>query len=103
MIGENQISYLLLFANILVVLSLIPLAYESTIMKYTSNIPYTTLIGFSAAFLIFMVSTALKKYWFNVFIYFVGFIVVMYMIVSKKEFDEYHTKKKVIIYEEKKN
>ena len=102
MLADNQISYLLLFANILIVLSLIPLAYESTILKYTSNIPYSTLVGFSVAYFIFMLSTAMKKYWFHVFIYFVGFIVVMYMIVSKKEFDEYHTKKKVIIYEEKK-
>ncbi len=93
---EEKAPYLLLLANIIIVFSLIPLSYEVSIMKMTSNIPYITLISLATAFIIFIFGTAIKKYWFHVFIYFIGLIAVMWMLVNKKEYDANYTKKRII-------
>ncbi len=93
---EEKAPYLLLFANMMIVFSLIPLAYEISIMKMTSNIPMITLIGWATAFVVFMIATAMKKYWLHVGIYLIGLISVMWMIVNKKEYDMNYTKKIVI-------
>ncbi len=93
---EEKAPYLLLFANMMIVFSLIPLAYEISIMKMTSNIPMITLIGWATAFVVFMIATAMKKYWLHVAIYLIGLVSVMWMIVNKKEYDMNYTKKIVI-------
>lgn len=93
---EEKAPYLLLFANMLIVFSFIPLSYEVSIMKMTSNIPLITLLGWAVAFVIFMIATAMKKYWMHVAIYFIGLVCVMWMVVNKKEYDVNYTKKIVI-------
>lgn len=93
---EECAPYLLLLANMLIVFSLIPLSYEVSIMKMTSNIPMITLIGWATAFIVFMIATVMKKYWLHVAIYFIGFVCVMWMVVNKKEYDINYTKKIVI-------
>ena len=93
---EEKAPYLLLFANMLLVFSFIPFSYEVSIMKMTSNIPMITLMGWATAFIIFIIATAMKKYWLHVAIYFMGLISIMWMIVNKKEYDINYTKKIVI-------
>lgn len=93
---EEKAPYLLLFANMLIVFSLIPLSYEISIMKMTSNIPMITLYGWITAFIIFMIATAMKKYWLHVAIYFIGLICALWILVNKKEYDENYTKKILI-------
>lgn len=93
---EENAPYLLLFANMLFVFSLIPFSYEVSIMKMTSNIPMITLIGWATAFIVFIIATAMKKYWLHVAIYFIGLVCVMWMVVNKKEYDNNYTKKIVI-------
>ena len=93
---EEKAPYLLLLANMLIVFSFIPFAYEVSVMKMTSNIPILSLIGWATAFVIFMIATAMKKYWLHVAIYLIGLICVLWMFVNKNEYDVNYTKKIVI-------
>ena len=93
----------ILFANLLLVFAFIPLTYEVAVMKMSINIPYSTIVTAGFAFLIFMLISVMKKYWFHVFIYFVGFLCALSLFMNKKVFDENHSKlRKIEMVVEKK-
>ncbi len=95
---------LLLFANFLICFSLIPLVYETTMLKMTINIPFFTLVCFAVAFFIFMIVSLLRYYWVHLFIYSIAFISVIILFVNKMQFDKNNTniRKKVIEFVYKK-
>ncbi len=89
-------DYLLLGANFLLCFSMLPLVYQSTITRTTYNIPYSTLIGLTIAFVVFLIVTFMKNYWLHVFIYGVGLISCIIIIMNKKIFDKNTVKEKSI-------
>ncbi len=95
-LNEQKMNMSILFANLLLVFAFIPLTYEVAVMKMSINIPYSTIVTAGFAFLIFMLISVMKKYWFHVFIYFIGLIAVLWMLVNKKEYDMNYTKKRII-------
>ena len=89
-------DYLLLGANFLLCFSMLPLVYQSTITRTTYNIPYSTLIGLTIAFVVFLIVTFMKNYWLHVFIYGVGLISCIIIIMNKKIFDKNTVKERSI-------
>jgi hypothetical protein len=102
-LNEQKMNMSILFANLLLVFAFIPLTYEVAVMKMSINIPYSTIVTAGFAFLIFMLISVMKKYWFHVFIYFVGFLCALSLFMNKKVFDENHSKlRKIEMVVEKK-
>lgn len=90
--NEEKMNMGSLFANLLLVFAFIPLTYEVAVMKMSINIPYSTIVTAGFAFLIFMLISVVKKYWFHVFLYFVGFLCTLSLFMNKKLFDDNHSK-----------
>jgi hypothetical protein len=93
----------LLFANFLICFSLIPLVYETTMLKMTINIPYFTLLCFGIAFFIFIFVSLMRKYLIHAFIYTIAFICVIILFINKLQFDKnnINIQKKVVEIEYK--
>ncbi len=79
---------MLLFANFLICFSVIPLVYETTMLKMTINIPFFSLVCLGVAFIIFMTVSVLRKYWIHVFIYTIAFISVIILFMNKIQYDK---------------
>ena len=83
---------LLLFANFIINFSLIPLVFEVIQQKFTSNIPYLTIILLLCSQLIFLFVVIYKKYYFHVFIYVTGLLCSCILLFLKKYYDKKNTK-----------
>ncbi len=89
---------MLLFANFLICFSVMPLVYETSMLKMTINIPFFSLVCLGVAFIIFTIVSILRKYWVHVFIYFIAFIGIIILFVNKIQYDKNNLKiKKEII------
>ena len=86
------ITYLLLFANFIMNFALIPLVFEVIQQKFTSNIPYLTIILLMCAQIIFLFVVIYKNYFFHVFIYVTGLICSCIILFLKKYYDKKNTK-----------
>ncbi len=94
---------MLLFANFLICFSVIPLVYETTMLKMTINIPFFSLVCLGVAFIIFMAVSVLRKYWVHVFIYTIAFVGVIILFMNKIQYDKnnLNIKKEIIELEYK--
>ncbi len=78
---------LLLFANFLIVFSMIPLVYETSLLKMTLNIPFFTLVCLGIAFIIFTFISFIRGYWVHMFIYIIAVICVIILFINKQKYD----------------
>ncbi len=79
--------YILLLANMLIVLALVPITFEIIQQKITSNIPYSSLIFMIIAFLIYLFVSINRLYPFHIFIYFIGLLTVSTILFLKRNYD----------------
>ena len=84
--------HLILFSNFIINFSLIPLVFEVIQQKYTTNIPYSSILLLLIAQLIFLFVVLYKKYYFLVFIYVTGLICSCILLFLKKYYDKKNTK-----------
>jgi hypothetical protein len=94
-ISEETYYMIILLCNFLITFSFVPIVYETTILKMTKNIPYISLIMLIISFGLLMTITYIRNYWIHVFIYFVGFISCVVILMNKKEYDSYYTKVRI--------
>ena len=78
---------LLLFSNFLIVFSMIPLVYETSLLKMTLNIPFFTLVCLGVAFIIFTFISFIRGYWVHMFIYIIAIICVIILFINKQKYD----------------
>lgn len=90
---DKTIFYqLILFSNFIINFSLIPLVFEVIQQKYTTNIPYSSILLLLLAQIIFLFVVLYKKYYFLVFIYVTGLICSCILLFLKKYYDKKNTK-----------
>lgn len=101
LLDKTTSYYVLFLANLLIVFSLIPIVYQTTVLRMTANIPYFSLICLGIAFLIFCSVTFDKNYWIHFLMYTIGLLCVIVLAVNKTQFDK-NTIKVVTTIEEPK-
>lgn len=87
MISENIYKYLILFATFLLPFSFIPLVFEITQQKITSNIPYATLISLMIVFLIYIFHSLNKRDYIHLFFYVIALICISLILFLKRKYD----------------
>ena len=92
MINKTIFYYILLFANFIINFAFIPLVFEVIQQKYTSNIPYLSIILFMISQIIFLFVVLYKEYYFHVFIYVIGLLCTSILLFLKKYYDKQNTK-----------
>ena len=86
-VSKTVYYYIILLANLLVVLALIPVTFQIIQQKITSNIPYSSLIFMVIAFLIYLFVSINRLYPFHIFIYFIGLLCVSIVLFLKKNYN----------------
>jgi len=86
------LTYLTLFAIFITNFAFIPLVFEVIQQKFTSNIPYLTIILLICAQIIFLFIVIYKTYYYHVFIYVTGLICLSILLFLKKYYDKKNTK-----------
>ncbi len=92
LLDKTTSYYVLFLANLLIVFSLIPIVYQTTVLRMTANIPYFSLACLGIAFLIFCSVTFDKNYWIHFLMYTIGLLSVIVLAVNKTQFDKNNIK-----------
>lgn len=91
-VDKTTAYYIIVTAIFLMNFSFVPLLFEILQQKYTSNIPYLTLICALLSQVLILFIVFYRSYYYHAFIYLVGFICLASIFFLKSNFDQKNTK-----------
>ena len=86
LVNKTIYYYLILFATFLLNFALIPLVFQIIDEKNCSAIPYSTIISFMVAILIYLFIVIERKYYIHIFFYLIGLISLSVILFLKRKY-----------------